>query len=226
MGTTNTLDLNNRVGALKKAIAENAEDTHDIEEDIYAVMGKMGAKNLIPYPYKETTKTVNGITFTDNGDGTITANGTATSDAIIVLYQNSVSLLKVGRYILSGCPEGGGANIYKIQAAKNDWTFGGADFGVGAVFEITNESTQQIQYIRIVVSSGQTVSDLTFKPMFRLASDTDGTYQPYAKTNRELTGGLNAVKAQIPDAPSADGTYSLGVTVADGTSVYSWVSTS
>lgn len=164
-----------------------SDGVYDSEKDIYAVMGKMGAKNLLPYPYKETTKTLNGITFTDNGDGTITTNGTATSDAIFVLYQSGVSLLKVGRYILSGCPEGGGTNIYKIQAAKNDWTFVGADFGAGAVFEITNESTQQIQYIRILVSSGQTVSNLTFKPMFRLASDTDDTYQPYAKTNKELT---------------------------------------
>lgn len=35
-------------------------------------------KNLIPYPYHESTKTVNGITFTDNGDGSVTVSGTAT----------------------------------------------------------------------------------------------------------------------------------------------------
>ena len=28
-------------------------------------------KNLLPYPYCETTKTSNGVTFTDNGDGSI-----------------------------------------------------------------------------------------------------------------------------------------------------------
>lgn len=33
-------------------------------------------KNLLPYPYYETTITRNGVTFTDNRDGTITANGT------------------------------------------------------------------------------------------------------------------------------------------------------
>lgn len=198
-----------------------SDGIYDSEKDIYAVMGKMGAKNLLPYPYKETTKTQNGITFTDNGDGTITANGTATNDAIIVLYQSSVSLLKAGRYILSGCPEGGGTDIYKIQAAKNDWTFGGADFGAGVVLDITNESTQQIQYIRILVCSGQTVSNLTFKPMFRLASNTDGTYQPYAKTNRELT---DEIATKIPNAPTTAGTYNLSVTVANGTPIYSWVS--
>ena len=35
-------------------------------------------KNLLPYPYHHTTKTENGITFTDNGDGSVTVSGTAT----------------------------------------------------------------------------------------------------------------------------------------------------
>jgi hypothetical protein len=37
--------------------------------------------NMIQYPYADTSKTVNGITFTDNGDGTITINGTASANA-------------------------------------------------------------------------------------------------------------------------------------------------
>ncbi len=42
-------------------------------------------KNLLPYPYVDTTKTVNGVTFTDNGDGSITINGTATADTNFIL---------------------------------------------------------------------------------------------------------------------------------------------
>ena len=39
----------------------------------YKIYGNtVTGKNLIPYPYVETTKTVNGVTFTDNGDGSIT----------------------------------------------------------------------------------------------------------------------------------------------------------
>ena len=37
--------------------------------------------NLVEYPYYNSSKTVNGITFTDNGDGTVTVNGTATGQA-------------------------------------------------------------------------------------------------------------------------------------------------
>ncbi len=45
-------------------------------------------KNLIPYPYVDTTKTHNGITFTDNGDGSVTINGTATAEAYFYLQRN------------------------------------------------------------------------------------------------------------------------------------------
>lgn len=42
-------------------------------------------KNLLPYPYVDTTKTMNGITFTDNGDGSVHVKGYATSTAWFML---------------------------------------------------------------------------------------------------------------------------------------------
>ena len=41
--------------------------------------------------------------------------------------------------------------------------------------------------IEKTLANGQTVNNLVFYPMLRLASDPDDTYQPYAMTNRELT---------------------------------------
>ena len=58
------------------------------------------SKNLIQYPYTETTKTQKGITFTDNGDGTITVNGTSTGLATFTL--GSVSLDRTKSYFLYG----------------------------------------------------------------------------------------------------------------------------
>lgn len=44
-------------------------------------------KNIIPVPYYDgTTKTDNGIIFTVNSNGTITADGTASDDAIFILH--------------------------------------------------------------------------------------------------------------------------------------------
>ena len=44
--------------------------------------------NLLPYPYVSPTKTYNGISWTDNGDGSITVKGTATDYSSFYLYNN------------------------------------------------------------------------------------------------------------------------------------------
>ena len=78
----------------------------------------VSGKNLITYPYRNTTKTINGITFTDNGDGTITANGTATANATF-LIDKKLGFEKEGNYFLSGCPSGGGLNSFYINWYQN-----------------------------------------------------------------------------------------------------------
>lgn len=129
-------------------------------------------KQLLLYPYKDTTKTISGITFTDNGDGSVTANGTATSTVYFKL--NDGMYLAKGNYILSGCPTGGGDSKYRIYGYATTSYL--ADFGKGSAFTVTEDMMSQAFYISI--TSGATVSNLTFKPMLRLAN-TDDTYEPY-----------------------------------------------
>lgn len=57
--------------------------------DFSGVTLKRCGKNLLPYPYYNTTKTTNGITFTDNGDGSVTISGTATGNAYFYLQRNA-----------------------------------------------------------------------------------------------------------------------------------------
>jgi hypothetical protein len=199
-GTTDALAIEQTDGAnnrtrkvspaqIKQYVLGNAID------DIYSVMGQNGAKNLIPYPYYEKTHTENGITWTDNGDGTVTANGTATAASYFTLSNRTLgtnmadSLVEGERYILTGCPTGGSNQKYDIFINE---TYNGAevgmafDYGNGATFTL-NHKTENNYGLGLRIRSGQTVSNLTFKPMLRLASDSDNTYQPYAKTNRQLT---------------------------------------
>lgn len=74
------------------------------------------AKNLIPYPYYETTKTQNGLTFTDNGDRTITINGIATDTATFCLIKENIDNEKLFKlntwYTVSGTPAGGSISTY------------------------------------------------------------------------------------------------------------------
>lgn len=164
-------------------------------DDVYSVMGQMGAKNLIPYPYHETTHEDHGITWTLNSDGTVTANGTATANSHFILSERlsvtnlTNSLIEGETYILSGCPAGGSDAKYDIfiNETYNGGTVGLAnDYGNGATFTLIHK-TENNYGVAIRIRSGQAVSNLTFKPMLRLEADTDNTYQPYAKTNKQLT---------------------------------------
>lgn len=142
-------------------------------------VGASGARNLIPYPYYETTKvSATGITFTDNGNGTITADGSATGNATFscrLRYYTANTdprplVLPVGTYTLHGCPSGGNNGTYYIQLGKtvNDaYTTIVKDYGEGATFTLEEETQVQIQ---CVIISGTTVNNLTFKPMLEIGS--------------------------------------------------------
>lgn len=176
-------------------------------DDIYSVMGQNGAKNLIPYPFNETTKTVNGITFTDNGDGTITASGTASDNTTfnirnIWTASDLVELLPNTIYAFSGCPVGGSVSTYSIQFVNEKSDLSNKsyldDTGTGGT--ITTTDVKRFVGLRIIIASGTALSTpVTFKPMLRLAADTDNTYQPYAKTNKQLTDELDTAREQISD---------------------------
>ena len=60
---------------------------------------KIRNTNLIPFPYANTTATINGVTYTVNEDRSVTANGTATADAFF--YLSNDILLPPGTYIFN-----------------------------------------------------------------------------------------------------------------------------
>ena len=155
-------------------------------------MGKNGAKNLIPYPYAETTKTDNGVTFTDNGDGTITVStvaGGATAETIFSLcgtlavddttFPNNTELR------LNGCPANGSQSTYFINFWRVSDSTAYRDYGEGAKFTTNFTNTHGIN---LVVEANTVITEpITFRPMVYYAEDTDPTYQPYAMNNQELT---------------------------------------
>lgn len=166
-------------------------------KDVYSVMGQMGAKNLIPRPYADGEyKSYSNITYTVNTDGTITATATQTltDDTTFYLYgptDTEELVLKAGvTYVLSGDPDASGAE--RIVVTGRSTTGGTSEMlilnNTGVPKEYTPDVDKVITsiYIRNYTST-TTPYNKTFKPMLRLATDTDNTYQPYAKTNKELT---------------------------------------
>lgn len=154
-------------------------DIVSVENPLVAIYGK----NLLPCVDVETV-TRNGITFTAQYDRLgrleyISASGTATALSYCTIAK-TINLPN-GDYILSGCPNGGGAGMYDIRFNGVDTR----DGGESAQFTITEETVQS--NVTCVVASGVTVTDLRFKPMVRLASVTDATYEPYIETKTVKT---------------------------------------
>ena len=149
---------------------------------------RIGDKNSAPYPYEKgkevvaedgarifwnqiidtgnthSTETIGGIEFVNNGDGTITANGTATGK------NATYSLISEGGqpghiYMSFGCPGGGGLKTYRIENTirkGEEYTHGFSDAGNGYISTALEEGEYFISDIRIY--QGTSVQNLIFKP--------------------------------------------------------------
>ena len=165
--------------------------------------------NLIPYPYVETTKTVNGVTFTDNGDGSITVNGTATASVTFVIRsEKSPLVFNPGKnYYLRGCPSGGSSEsgaLYALIIQTIDYANSFFDYGNGKMFIPQNMG----YYAYIAVYTGASVNNLVFRPIINEGT-TALPYQLYFKglknasfekivsTGKNLCGGDNVLKNKV-----------------------------
>ena len=141
-------------------------------------------KNLIPYPYHESTKTVNGITFTDNGDGSITVNGTATNTTFCHLVPmkgtNALKLSAAKYYFSDNCNSSSSPRRFLIQAKKrvnSGWTNLLSMEGGNGVFDITKLECDCI-WVVLAISAGDAFDNVTFKPQLELGG-TVTKYEPY-----------------------------------------------
>jgi hypothetical protein len=136
--------------------------------------------NLIPYPYTETTKTINGITFTDNGDGSITVNGTATG-TVLFAVSNTLKM-QDGEYTIGKISEAANSTegvFAQLFYKKDD----GSYFTQNVVnTPVTLSLSSTIAYsFQIAVIEGVTVSNVTVYPMLN-KGETALPYAPYVCT--------------------------------------------
>lgn len=155
--------------ALKGTATGEAVKMDDVSPLPHEMAVKVRGVNILPYPYSESSVTRDGITFTDNRDGTITANGTATKRAQFLIIPSSANFtLRKGTYTVSGCPKGGGGDTYGI------WTSGGQEYGEGKTFDYNGG----VFFFNITIVAGATVENLVFKPMLEYGA-TATSYAPY-----------------------------------------------
>ena len=172
-------------------------------------------KNFIDVSDTAST-TFAGITYTNNGDGTITANGTATTTSNLYLknFQSKQDLINRGfgalagkRFTFSGCPEGGGTSTYQLMAARVTNETGILyDSGSGVTFTLkdlnASTSTSSTVYFRISIYNGYTCDNVVFRPMLRLA-DEDDTFEPSVRTEQNVSfEDAGTIYGGILDVPS------------------------
>lgn len=165
--------------------------------------------NLIPYPYRDgTSKTMNGITYTVNEDGSILVNGTATDNSNFTMAVSSDVIKLPKGWVSTSLGIGFGSDIVQIQ---NDIFCDGA-----YLTTIQNqtekaakrffETNVEFRGSRIKVASGVTVNNVLVYPVFCIAENAI-PYEPFAK---KQTATLSHILPGIP--VSSGGNY----TDADG----------
>jgi hypothetical protein len=189
----NAIVVDTNITAAKKLSADIQTLKNQVT-DISEVMGKNGAKNKEPFDIDvvkalNTTGTwtgnsyaLNGITFAFADDGKVTVSGTAS--ALCSINISGYYDLN-GDYIITGCPSGGGSSTYSLRIYDSSATGVADDIGEGISFTANNLANCRTN---IIVRTNAAISTpIVFAPMIRDSKDPDATYQPYAKTNQELT---------------------------------------
>ena len=161
-------------------------------DDIYSVMGEMGAKNLIPYPYyRASGYSSNGMTITYDSDGVLTINKVAGSStayfSLIVNDQDYCFKPNTEYKLLLELENANQLTIYLKYGDADIVLINKKSTGKYVVNFTTPQTLQGRENLAINAAASDTETNAKVKVMIMLASDTDDTYQPYAKTNKQLT---------------------------------------
>ena len=162
----------------------------DAECGKYVLPVTVSGKNLIRYPYRDNTKTVSGVTFTDNGDGSITVNGTATNLAMFSLVSfTSDEIINYKKYIIATNQSKSLMNCYILwQYIKNNNYIG--EGGTGAetikILDLTAKDYDRIDFF-IAVLKDTACENITLKPQLEFGENATD-YEPYTapKTTKLL----------------------------------------
>ncbi len=180
--------------------SSTAISSHDF--DYSQAFKRSKNKNLIVYPFNETTKTTNGITFTDNKDGSVKINGTATATTYFRLSYNGDYWMHLpeGTYTLSGATTGS-STTYQIELGityDNGLTTTWKTCRTGpTTFTTTGDALARIS---VKVESGAVISNVTVKPQLEIGSSAtsfvkgDATGQVWIQTDSNASVGFNAIK--------------------------------
>ena len=108
------------LGTIAHAYEPSIESNVNLKKEIDKTSTQQG-QNLIPYPYyRPDSYTNNGITWTVNEDGSVTANGTATATAHYAVFIGKLGLEIGKNYVLTITTVKGQASLYLTNKNKQN----------------------------------------------------------------------------------------------------------
>ena len=108
------------LGTIAHAYEPSIESNVNLKKEIDKTSTQQG-QNLIPYPYyRPDSYTNNGITWTVNEDGSVTANGTATATAHYTVFIGKLGLEIGKNYVLTITTVKGQASLYLANKNKQN----------------------------------------------------------------------------------------------------------
>jgi len=184
-----------------------AKQLNDLRDKVSTSQGQ----NLINYPYDGTEGDTNGITWTVNEDGSITANGTASKETpYSLIYPYSLSTLKSLQlgytYTISdGLTDEQHANIAYTQVVRYDKSYPthykyGISSMKGTETYTANDENSLRYGIRLIIRNGATADNITFRPMFEIGT-VSHEYQPTTLSNPTLKKRIDDIK-DVKKVPS------------------------
>ena len=184
-----------------------AKQLNDLRDKVSTSQGQ----NLINYPYDGTEGDANGITWTVNEDGSITANGTASKETpYSLIYPYSLSTLKSLQlgytYTISdGLTDEQHVNIAYTQVVRYDksypthYKYGISSMKGNETYTANDENS--LKYgIRLIIRNGATADNITFRPMFEIGT-VSHEYQPTTLSNPTLKKRIDDIK-DVKKVPS------------------------
>ena len=182
------------LGNVVEEVGELEDDVQDLENYVT----ETGVKNFCPtFP---ASVSVAGVAYTTASNGIVSAVGISTGQTAGFFAANQVAnLLPAGDYILSA---GNDASedlrlVVLIKRANNSSIYIECTSAQEKPFTVYADDQFMSIYIR--TNGGDKAINGTIAPMIRPASITDPTYQPYAKTNVELTQDGKALTVKLED---------------------------
>lgn len=174
-------------------------DGNEIGETVSDVR-KETTVNLLNPTLLESSVSNNGITCTNNEDGTYTFSGTATDTAIFTILNGATTSAVLNRLSgeklkLIGCPKGGSYSTYKLQVyTSNHGQF--VDLSNGAIFTVPSDAAGA--NVAVVFYSGYTANNLIFKPMLTTTlSATYDDFVPYTGNTGSLNGDVADLRGDV-----------------------------